>query len=140
MQFDGSVQKDESKRLWGQGNRQGVLELTDKIDEAVKEGAIPSEEEDAVAAAVKGYSKYLIMARTLATLLDIPFAITDATTLTEAGYVGEDVENIILRLVQSADYDIARAEYGIIYVDEIDKIRKTSSNVSITRDVSGEGV
>jgi len=81
-----------------------------------------------------------LMARTLATLLDVPFAITDATTLTEAGYVGEDVENIILRLVQSADYDIARAEYGIIYVDEIDKIRKTSSNVSITRDVSGEGV
>ena len=81
-----------------------------------------------------------LMARTLATLLDVPFAITDATTLTEAGYVGEDVENIILRLVQSADYDIARAEYGIIYVDEIDKLRKTSSNVSITRDVSGEGV
>ena len=81
-----------------------------------------------------------LMARTLATLLDVPFAISDATTLTEAGYVGEDVENIILRLVQSADYDISRAEYGIIYVDEIDKIRKTSSNVSITRDVSGEGV
>ena len=81
-----------------------------------------------------------LMARTLATLLDVPFAISDATTLTEAGYVGEDVENILLRLVQSADYDIARAEYGIIYVDEIDKIRKTTSNVSITRDVSGEGV
>lgn len=81
-----------------------------------------------------------LTARTLANILDVPFAIADATTLTEAGYVGEDVENIILRLVQAADYDIPRAEMGIIYVDEIDKIRKTSSNVSITRDVSGEGV
>lgn len=81
-----------------------------------------------------------LMARTLAQILDVPFAIADATTLTEAGYVGEDVENILLRLVQAADYDIARAEMGIIYVDEIDKIRKTSGNVSITRDVSGEGV
>lgn len=81
-----------------------------------------------------------LLARTLAKILDLPFAIVDATTLTEAGYVGEDVENIILRLVQNADYDIARAEQGIIYVDEIDKLRKTTSNVSITRDVSGEGV
>ncbi|MBS0648659.1 MAG: ATP-dependent Clp protease ATP-binding subunit ClpX [Verrucomicrobia bacterium] len=81
-----------------------------------------------------------LTARTLAQILDVPFAIADATTLTEAGYVGEDVENIILRLVQAADYDISRAEMGIIYVDEIDKIRKTTGNVSITRDVSGEGV
>ncbi len=81
-----------------------------------------------------------LMARTLAAVLDVPFAISDATTLTEAGYVGEDVENIILRLLQSADYDVAKAEMGIIYVDEIDKVRKTTSNVSITRDVSGEGV
>ncbi|MCB1075169.1 MAG: AAA family ATPase, partial [Simkania sp.] len=86
-----------------------------------------------------GSGKTLI-ARTLADILDVPFAIADATTLTEAGYVGEDVENIILRLVQNADYDISRAEQGIIYVDEIDKIRKTTGNVSITRDVSGEGV
>ncbi len=86
-----------------------------------------------------GSGKTLI-ARTLAKVLDVPFAIADATTLTEAGYVGEDVENIILRLLQSADYDIAKAEKGIIYVDEIDKIRKTTGNVSITRDVSGEGV
>lgn len=81
-----------------------------------------------------------LLARTLAQTIDVPFAIADATTLTEAGYVGEDVENIILRLVQAADYDIARAEMGIIYVDEIDKIRKSTGNVSITRDVSGEGV
>lgn len=81
-----------------------------------------------------------LMARTLAQLLDVPFAISDATTLTEAGYVGEDVENIILRLLQAADYDVERTEHGIIYIDEIDKIRKTSQNVSITRDVSGEGV
>lgn len=86
-----------------------------------------------------GSGKTLI-ARTLARILDVPFAIADATTLTEAGYVGEDVENIILRLLQNADYDVERAEKGIIYIDEIDKIHRTTSNVSITRDVSGEGV
>ena len=80
------------------------------------------------------------LAQTLAKLLDVPFAIADATTLTEAGYVGEDVENILLRLIQAADYDIERAERGIIYVDEIDKISRKSENPSITRDVSGEGV
>ncbi len=81
-----------------------------------------------------------LLARTLARMLQVPFCICDATTLTEAGYVGEDVENIILRLVQNADYDIARAQIGIIYVDEIDKIARKTENVSITRDVSGEGV
>jgi ATP-dependent Clp protease ATP-binding subunit ClpX len=86
-----------------------------------------------------GSGKTLI-AKTLASLLDVPFAIADATTLTEAGYVGEDVENIILRLLQAADFDVAKTEMGIIYVDEIDKIRKSTGNVSITRDVSGEGV
>ena len=80
------------------------------------------------------------LAQTLAKLLDVPFAIADATTLTEAGYVGEDVENILLRLIQAADYDVERAEHGIIYVDEIDKISRKSENPSITRDVSGEGV
>jgi ATP-dependent Clp protease ATP-binding subunit ClpX len=81
-----------------------------------------------------------LLARTLARILDVPFAIADATSLTEAGYVGEDVENILLKLIQAADYDIEKAEKGIIYIDEIDKVARKSENPSITRDVSGEGV
>ena len=81
-----------------------------------------------------------LLARTLAKILDVPFAVADATTLTEAGYVGEDVENILLKLIQNADYDIEKAQRGIIYIDEIDKIARKGENMSITRDVSGEGV
>ncbi|NLY70391.1 MAG: ATP-dependent Clp protease ATP-binding subunit ClpX, partial [Clostridiales bacterium] len=81
-----------------------------------------------------------LLAQTLARILNVPFAIADATSLTEAGYVGEDVENILLKLIQAADYDIEKAEKGIIYIDEIDKIARKSENPSITRDVSGEGV
>lgn len=81
-----------------------------------------------------------LLAQSLAKILNVPFAIADATALTEAGYVGEDVENILLKIIQAADGDIERAEYGIIYIDEIDKITRKSENPSITRDVSGEGV
>jgi len=110
-----------------------------RIRNISKSGSVEYSKSNVMLLGPTGSGKTLI-ARTLAQVLDVPFAIADATTLTEAGYVGEDVENIILRLVQAADYDIARAETGIIYVDEIDKIRKTTGNVSITRDVSGEGV
>jgi ATP-dependent Clp protease ATP-binding subunit ClpX len=110
-----------------------------RISEAAKTKGVEFNKSNVLLFGPTGSGKTLI-AKTLAQMLDVPFAIADATTLTEAGYVGEDVENIILRLLQNADFDVERAERGIIYIDEIDKIHRTTSNVSITRDVSGEGV
>jgi ATP-dependent Clp protease ATP-binding subunit ClpX len=110
-----------------------------RINTNVKEDDVELQKSNVLLLGPTGSGK-TFLAQTLARMLNVPFAIADATTLTEAGYVGEDVENILLRLIQNADYDIERAEKGIIYIDEIDKISRKSENPSITRDVSGEGV
>ena len=124
------------KRLRSEDRIREVTEFNDFENEFAE---IQIEKSNILLLGPTGSGKTLL-ARTLAKLLEVPFAIADATTLTEAGYVGEDVENIILRLLQAADYDVKKAECGIIYVDEIDKIGRKTENVSITRDVSGEGV
>jgi ATP-dependent Clp protease ATP-binding subunit ClpX len=110
-----------------------------RINSAREAGDVELQKSNVLLVGPTGCGKTLL-AQTLARILDVPFSIADATSLTEAGYVGEDVENILLRLIQAADFDIARAERGIIYIDEIDKISRKSDNPSITRDVSGEGV
>ena len=124
------------KRLMGQGSNPAVADMRTLGPEF---NEVDIEKSNILLCGPTGSGKTLL-ARTLAKLLDVPFAMADATTLTEAGYVGEDVENIVLRLLQNANYDVKKTECGIIYVDEIDKIGRKTENVSITRDVSGEGV
>ncbi len=134
---DHIVGQETAKKILSVAVYNHYKRITHNAEEA--EGKVEIQKANILTIGPTGCGKTLL-AQTLAKFLDVPFAVADATTLTEAGYVGEDVENILLRLYQAADYDIKRAERGIIYIDEIDKISRKSENTSITRDVSGEGV
>ncbi|MBQ7153850.1 MAG: ATP-dependent Clp protease ATP-binding subunit ClpX [Clostridia bacterium] len=134
------IGQDEAKKLLSvavYNHYKRILSADDKAKSALKD--VELQKSNLLLIGSTGVGK-TYLAQTLAKILNVPFAIADATTVTEAGYVGEDVENILLRLIQAADYDVKRAEYGIIYIDELDKIARKSENPSITRDVSGEGV
>jgi len=133
------IGQDRAKKVLSVAVYSHYRRMLSRQTSAAAERGVEIEKSNILLVGPTGSGKTLL-ARTLARILDVPFAIADATTLTEAGYVGEDVENIVLKLVQAAGYNVDKAQQGIIFIDEIDKIRRTTSNVSITRDVSGEGV